>query len=127
MPQPDLKCPTCDSERTQRLSLLRRFYGDGGFAGPEFVDKGLERPRKPWGFTIGFLVGLLLGAITYELLPEGYTLLAVASLILAWIGIGVRFRMSYGDKRAQWEGTIKQYFLCLRCGDVFRPRPQRVS
>ncbi|MGH7205717.1 MAG: hypothetical protein ACREI2_05865 [Nitrospiraceae bacterium] len=125
MPPLDLTCPSCGTERTQRLNLLRRFYGDGGFVGHAFLSEGLERPHQPWGFTAGFLVGLLLGAISYVILPEAYQLFSVLPLVLGWLGVGVRARMKYHDKRAKWESALDQYFMCLRCGDVFRPRKQR--
>jgi len=125
VPPLDLTCPSCGTERTQRLSLLRRFYGDGGFVGHAFLIEGLERPHRPWGFTAGFLVGLLLGAISYVILPEEYQLFSVVPLVLGWLGVGVRARMTYRDKRTKWEIALEQYFLCLRCGEVFRPRKQR--
>ena len=125
MPRFDFKCPSCETERTQRLSLLRRFYGDGGFVGLEFASKGLERPHQPWGFTLGFFLGLLLGSFAYEFLPERFMLVSVAVLILVWVSVGGWAWMSYKDKRVAWERELEQYFLCLRCGEVFRPQSPR--
>jgi len=125
VPPLDLTCPSCGIDRTQRLSLLRRFYGDGGFVGQAFLLEGLERPHQPWGYTTGLFVGLLLGAMSYVILPEAYKLFSILPLVLGWLGVGVRARMNYRDKRAKWESNLDQFFLCLRCGEVFRPRKQR--
>jgi len=125
VPPLDLTCPSCGIDRTQRLSLLRRFYGDGGFVGQAFLLEGLERPHQPWAYTTGLFVGLVLGALTYLILPEGYKLFSILPLVLGWLGVGFRARMNYRDKRAKWESNLEQYFLCLRCGEVFRPRKQR--
>jgi len=84
--------------------------------------EGLERPHPPWAYTTGLFVGLLLGAVTYVILPEGYKLFTILPLVLGWMGVGFRARMNYRDKRAKWESNLEQYFLCLRCADVFRPR-----
>lgn len=125
MPSHDLTCPSCGTDRTQRLSLLRRFYGDGGFVGQAFALEGLERPHEPWAYTTGLFVGLLLGAMSYVILPEAYKLFSLLPLVLGSLGVGFRARMNYRDKRAKWESSLDQYFLCLRCGEVFRPRKQR--
>jgi len=87
--------------------------------------EGLERPHQPWGYPTGLVVGLLLGAMSYVILPEAYKLFSVLPLVLGWLGVGVRARMNYRDKRAKWESNLDQFFLCLRCGEVFRPRKQR--
>jgi hypothetical protein len=117
----DLKCPTCGSENTQRLTILKSQQTFTGSAGQTALAAHLRPPPKPGGFVIGFIVGAgLLAALFAVSLWERNPIPVVFS-VLIWLGTGWWMRRPYERKFREWERYLDAHFFCLRCGALFKP------
>ncbi|MBI4400019.1 MAG: zinc ribbon domain-containing protein [Nitrospirae bacterium] len=117
----DLRCPTCASDYTQRLSMMRGLQGLTDSAGQTALVAPLKAPAKPWGFLLGFVLGLLLTVLIVTQNGWSRSPLLVVIFFTAWIGTGVLVIWPYRRKLREWQQYLDAHFICHRCGAIFQP------
>ena len=119
----DLKCPSCDCDNTQRLSVMwdqQSVVGTIG-NGQTFLAASLKAPLKPWALTVGFIIALCTIPI-FSALPSGLeSLVFLLGFPLVWLGIRYWMNQNYEAKYQKWKDNLDENFICLRCGDIFDP------
>ena len=121
MPQ-DLKCPSCRSDNTQRLSIMYSQQSVKGTigAGRTMLAASLKKPQKPWPMTVGFLVALVSIPIFNLIFGSGSAAVGFG-FIGVWFAVGYWMKVSYQKELQRWEDMLEQKFMCLRCGKTFYP------
>jgi hypothetical protein len=117
----DLKCPTCGSENTQRLSIMKSQQTFTGSAGQTALAAQVKAPPTPWGFAIGFGAGLAVLVLLLMISDWDRNPLYLVLFVLIWVGTGVWMRRPYEPKFREWERYLDAHFICLRCGALFKP------
>ena len=118
----DLKCKSCSSENTQRLSVMRgqQSVRSAIGSGQTALAAALKEPKKFWAYALGFMaaactvpmVWALSGSSVNSALP-GLVFLCV------WLGMGYWINSNYQIRLEAWEDYLHEHFICLRCGNVF--------
>jgi hypothetical protein len=121
MPQ-DLKCPSCSSDNTQRMSVMYSQQSVKGTigAGQTVLAASLKKPTAPWAITLGFLVALLSGAIFGAIFGSDNPATGLG-FIVVWAGVWYLVHQDYESKLRKWQNTLDENFMCLRCGATFCP------
>lgn len=119
----DLKCRSCGSENTQRLSVMQSQQSYTGLAGQTHLAATLKPPKKPWAYTTGFGFGLVF------LVVAGQTQSGWAALLffIVWGGIGYWIENKYLLERLSWREYLADNFICLRCGNTFDVGAERAE
>lgn len=117
----DLRCPTCASDYTQRLSMMRDLQGLPDSAGEPARVAPLKAPAKPWGFLLGFVLGLLLTVLIVTQNGWGRSPWLVLIFFAVWMGTGVVLLWPYRRKLREWRHYLDTHFICHRCGAIFQP------
>lgn len=116
-----LTCPTCGSENTQRLSIMKSQQTFTGSAGQTALAAHLRPPPRPWGFVVGFVLGLGVLGLSFAVSVSYRNPLPIALALMVWIGTGLWMRRPYLQKYREWERYLDAHFICLRCGALFKP------
>jgi hypothetical protein len=117
----NLKCPTCGSDNTQRLSIMKSQQTFTGSAGQTALAAHVQPPPRPWGFVIGFVVGLGVLGLLFAVSMWDRNPLPIVLAVMIWVGIGLWMRGPYLVKYREWERYLDAHFICLRCGALFKP------
>jgi RNA polymerase subunit RPABC4/transcription elongation factor Spt4 len=117
----DLTCPTCRSENTQRLTIMKSQQSFTGSAGQTALAAHLKPPAKPWGLALVFVIGM--GALAMAVAIALWTRnpLPVIPVLAIWIAAGLWMRKTYQHTLREWERYLDAHFICLRCGALFKP------
>jgi hypothetical protein len=116
----DLKCPSCSSDNTQRLSVMHGQQSVKGTigAGQTVLAASFQEPKKPWASTIGFFIALCTLPIFSAFSGSGSPIPVVGFLVV-WLGIRFWMNQDYERKFRQWQNKLDENFICLRCGNIF--------
>lgn len=120
----DLNCPSCASDTTQRLSMMRSQQTAGGTLGKgqTVLAASFQEPRKPWASTIGFVIGLCTIPIVSAFSGRSTNSpVPVIGFLLVWLGIRYWIKQTYDIQLQKWQDKLEESFICLRCGEVFTP------
>jgi hypothetical protein len=118
----DLKCPSCSSDNTQRLSVMysqQSVKGTVG-SGQTALAASLQKPKAPWATTLGFLAALITIPISRAIFGPDNPALGLL-FIVAWVGVWYWIHEGYASKLRKWQNTLDENFMCLRCGTTFTP------
>lgn len=115
----DLKCRSCGSDNTQRLSVMNSQQSYTGMAGQTKL-AALKPPSKPWAFTIGFVLGLIALVIVGSITGKDGGAWSGVSFLAVWFGVGFWLKSDYQNKFTKWQDYLEENFICLRCGTIFR-------
>ncbi|UVT15890.1 MAG: hypothetical protein H8K04_19175 [Nitrospira sp.] len=119
-------CPTCNTEKAQRISdILRQTTSPKAV---EDVPVSYHPPKAPWAYLQGFLLGIPVNAAVMLSLasPQGseaeMAIADVASSVAflgVWVGYGALKTKNYTQKLNEWKDKIASKFLCRKCSHAF--------
>lgn len=112
----ELHCPACDSENTQRLSLVHLLRGDTGLGARLFPSPRLTPPYKPPAVMLGLLAGLIVGTAIFQVLPWELVAWSLLPVVLTWVSVTIWLHLSYKQRLMVWEDRVDKHFFCWRCG-----------
>jgi transcription elongation factor Elf1 len=117
----DLTCPTCRSENTQRLTIMKSQQSFTGSAGQTALAAHLKPPAKPWGSILVLVIGLGVLGMAVAVSFWARNPWPIIPVFALWIGSGLWMRKVYQQKLREWERYLDAHFICLRCGALFKP------
>jgi hypothetical protein len=100
----DLKCPSCASDNTQRLTVMRSQQSVGGTIGKgqTALAASFQEPSKPWASTIGFVIGLCIIPILSAFSGGSTSPVPVLGFLLVWLGIRYWIKQTYDLQLHKW-------------------------
>jgi len=119
-------CPTCNTEKAQRISDILRQTTSPKEVGD--VPVSYHPPKAPWAYLQGFLLGIPVNAAVMLSLasPQGseaeMAIADVASSVAflgVWVGYGALKTKNYTQKLNEWKDKIASKFLCRKCSHAF--------
>ena len=120
----DLTCPTCRSENTQRLTIMKSQQSFTGSAGQTALAAHLKPPPRPWAAVVLHVCGLGVLAIAGGVAFWTHNPWVIVPILPLWIAAWLWIRNDYQRKLREWERYLDMNFICLRCGALFRPSRQ---
>lgn len=119
-------CPTCSTEKAQRISDILRQTESTKTLGD--VPVPYHPPKAPWAYLQGFLLGVPVNAAVMLSLasPQGseseMAIADVASSVAflgVWVGYGALKTKNYTQKLNEWKDKIASKFFCRKCSHAF--------
>lgn len=96
-----------------------------GTAGQTALAATLRPPQKQSILVPSVISGMCL-AFVIGFFTEGMVFRAPAILlafIMPWIIFSMQTKASYENELKAWKDYLERHFICLRCGEIFEPRP----
>jgi ribosomal protein L37AE/L43A len=122
------KCPSCSTEKAQRISEIFRQSEGIKDKTVEGVPASYHPPKAPWAYVQGFLLGIPVNAVVMLSMTSpqgGESEVAMADLassvafIGVWVGYGALKSRNYTQKLNDWKDRIASKFLCRKCSHAF--------
>lgn len=115
----NLTCPTCNSDNTQRLNMMKGQQSFTGMAGQTTLAAALNKPGKPWAYLLGFVCSVVALMLCLAILPKDTQGVSFLVFIYTWWAVGRYITLGYLEQIDRWETYLEENFICLRCGAMF--------
>lgn len=117
----NLTCPACHSENTQRLSVMQAQQSKTGLSGQTILAAQLGPPKKQHWFVIGLILALPAGGLVGAATSASATPWGGLIFLFTWLVVGA-IGKGYEERKVQeWQLYCEAHFICLRCGQIFKP------